>query len=312
MDAASFVLGVASTLDWRQSELRLYSGASRSRADFAGTSLAGRIGQGVALLVMDLRGYGYHAHYQRDPGKRGPDFIAQNGATRAFVEAKGAFVAPRHRPDIKAILRDGLEQLKGSSAPGVTKSFVVATFLREAGDRYPEPSLVALVDPDIDDAESEDSPDWVIRENYAGWLRAMGLHGAASDLRGRIPRERGEPVMLWSKNFAGSEFLLLPIDWPPFGFGESRSWTWPSPWFRDARCVVLGLQRARVERLQRALRNPTLSVSDMQGVDAEPGPVSGRIESEGFYGSVMSDGSLMGTIPVDSLFGNGRPEELEL
>ncbi len=310
--AAGFVLGVATTLDWRQAELRLCAGASRSRADFAGTSLAGRIGQGVALLVMDLRGYAYDAHYPRAPGKQGPDFIVQNGATGALVEAKGRFVAPGQSPEIKKALNDGLKQLAACNAPGVTKSFVVATFLREVGDGCPEPSLVALVDPDIGDAESDDSPDRVIRENYAGWLRAMGLDSIASDLRARTRRERRGPVVMWKRRVAGAEFLLIPVPWPIPPIGQTQLWPWKCYLQKNARYVVLGLARKIVDRLQHALQNPSSALGDFRSTDQEGEPVSGPIEDDGFYGSVLRDGSLMGIIRGDSLFKKECYEEIEL
>jgi hypothetical protein len=310
-----FLLEHLATFDWRQPNLRLHRDVARGYSDSTGTSFAGRIGAGVALLSMESRGYAFAAHYERRRDETGPDFIVQGAGGQALVEAKGSFVIPGAQPDIKALLREALEQLDAADPQrtrGATKSFAVGTLLREVDDEHPEPSLVAIVDPEVDDSGFDGPPDWVVRENYAGWFRAMGLHDVASDLRGHIPRESGEGVLLWPKTLAGSDFLLMPLDWPVLGMGELDYWPLRSRWLRDQHCVVLGLKRAVVESLQSALRDPSSSLVEGQGSDSVRGSVPELTQSEGFYGSVMNDGSLMGTIRVEALLRNGAPEEIEL
>jgi hypothetical protein len=257
----------------------------------------------MALLVMDQLGFSFGAHFQRVHGTRGPDFIVQEkgSATRALVEAKGTFATPGKAPNIKGMLGDGLRQLSSCSVRGVRKSFVVGTVLREVGDSYPEPSLVTLVDPDLEDGSLEVSPDWVIRENYAGWLRAMGLFDAASDFRGGISRELGEPVSMWPVEIAGVEFLLVPLYLP-----------WPGPPFDDAYCIVLGLQRAIAESLQTALRDHRLALLDLFTLEMGREPTSGAIEGDWLEGSLMGDGSFLGIIRLELLLLGGAPEEIQL
>lgn len=109
-----FLLEYLPALDWRRGNLRLLPGVASAYADFAGSSLAGRIGQGVALLFMDARGYSFAAHYPRVAGSPGPDFIFEKQSIRGdriLVEAKGSFVAPRVQPNIKGTLAEGLDQI---------------------------------------------------------------------------------------------------------------------------------------------------------------------------------------------------------
>ncbi|HEX7022981.1 MAG TPA: hypothetical protein VF171_09005, partial [Trueperaceae bacterium] len=107
----AFWLDQLTVLDWRHSNLRLLRGASEAHLDFFGSSLAGRIGQGVAILLMEDKGYRFVSHYPRQANVQGPDFLVENSGSgavvRAMVESKGSFGQPKERTPIKEVLREG-------------------------------------------------------------------------------------------------------------------------------------------------------------------------------------------------------------
>ena len=289
-----FILEHLPTLDWRRGNLRLQPGVARAYADFAGSSLAGRIGQGIALLFMEAREYAFAAHYPRAAGTPGPDFIFEkiDREDRALVEAKGAFVAPDVQPNIKSTLADGLHQLSLADPLGSKKSYVVGSFLRENGDQAEELSLVAFVDPDLFSSSDESPRDLVVRHNYAAWLDAMHLHYAASDLRTRTHRDHPEPVRLHVVNLNGTAFGVVPIDaFLPYWFDESFQ-LWPST---NGRLVVAGLPMRILARIGSALASPSsaLTIAEVSLIS----PFGPYLESP-FKGSVLRDGSLLGSLPA--------------
>lgn len=120
--AAGFLLEQVHLFDWSSSELRLSRGMSDFYADFTRTSLSGRIGQGMAVLLLERLGYGFVSrlssallHHGRDMAAlrslsngrvQVPDFIVERpDGARALAEAKGSFVPFADRPDLKRPLR---------------------------------------------------------------------------------------------------------------------------------------------------------------------------------------------------------------
>lgn len=126
--ATGFLLENGHLFDWDASEWCLNEGMSNFYADFAGTGLAGRIAQGMALLFLEDTGYAYVGRFETEWRKRAttqnrqwpadktkaPDFIAENARQEwVLAECKGGFSTPGRKPPIKGALREGLTQLDG-------------------------------------------------------------------------------------------------------------------------------------------------------------------------------------------------------
>lgn len=268
--------------DWRFGELRLRDGVATALADFSRTSLAGRIGQGVALLFAESKGYRFASHYSRAPGASGPDFVLEAGAStiRALMEAKGAFVRPGERSAIKSVLNNALQQLAVASATGASKSFAVATLLRERGDRSVEPSMIAFVDPeDESPVRSEEPPDSVRRNNYAAWLGAMGLHDASSDLRSRVTDVDRRPQPIVSMSLGGQRFGVSPL--------LAAFDAWPTTEVPSSGAIVLGLEWSVLEAVVNCLH---------QSVPLPEFPSFGLDTDDAFVGSMLADGSMLAFI----------------
>lgn len=307
-----FILEHVPTIDWRRGNLRLFDGLARAYKDVTHSSLAGRFGQGIALLLTESLGYAFVAHYTRATSEPGPDFIVESRAqrhSRALIEAKGAFVLPQEQPNIKQALKDGLHQVEQASPHGAGKSYVVASFLRENGDRHIEPSLIAFVDPPRTRRQlglDGDPEDWIVRHNYAAWLDAMGLHHAASDLRSRAQRDSSERVLLRIVHLRGVAYgvvivqALLPDDW-------DELFMHPWPW-RNGRVVVAGLPTSILRRISDSLRHPARAFTVPE--DVTHGAVSGDVDDT-FKGSVLTDGSMLGALPMRELL-TARHEEVAL
>lgn len=215
--ALAFLREQRGLFDWNQNELRLAKGGAKLYNDITSTSIAGRVGQGMALLFLEERGYGYVGHFSTEWKKRelrtrppsqkinqkAPDFIFENTTNDwVLAEAKGSFVSPGKTSAIKARLSEGLEQLSGWESrisPQPIKSFVIGTFIRENADEHRESSLVAIVDVALKPSENpvRFESDFIRSANYAGWLSVMGFENLATWLRGgesAIERKR-VPVM---------------------------------------------------------------------------------------------------------------------
>lgn len=305
-----FLLEQLPTLDWRRGNLRLLPGVASAYADVAGTSLAGRIGQALALLFMDARGYAFAAHYPRAAGTPGPDFIFErqsNSVDRVLVEAKGSFVAPTVQPNIKGTLAEGLGQISKAKPLDSRKSYVVGSFLREHGDTGKEPSLIAFVDPEnARSSPGDESPrDLVLRHNYAAWLDAMNLHYAASDLRARASRDRPEVIRLHILNLNGTRFGVVPThSFYPGDFDEP----FDPRWLGNGRFIVVGMPMTILHGLSRTLADPTTSLTIGDETITE---LPTEVYDGEFNVSVLRDGSLLGSVPAPMLFRDG-PEEIAL
>lgn len=321
--ATGFLLENGHLFDWNAGEWCLNEGMSNFYADFAGTSIAGRIAQGMALLFLEDNGYAYVGRFETEWKQRAatqnrqwptdktkaPDFIAENAQQEwVLAESKGGFSSPGKQPPIKGALRDGLTQLDGWDkyiTPQPIKSFAIGTFLRETGDTSGETSLIAFVDPEPEVPENpvEFPRDAVRRANYASWLSLMGLDDAATRLRGG----EGEPqryefplLTVGGRQYAVSIASVMPRQ-PDLSsrdfWRDFRDWPfWPFPWFRDGIDIELvGLDLKVVRALSSAMQSADASAL----IALEP---SGRRDMPAdlyggtFYGSVFSDGSLLGEL----------------
>ncbi len=295
-----FLLEHLPTFHWIAGNLRLAQGVTDGYQDFVGAGFAGRIGQGLTLLTMENRGYHLVAHYPSRPGTRAPDFVMQSARDghKALVESKGSFVAPQEsRPPIKGVLNEAIEQLESGPALGATKSFAVATFLREFGDTHPEPSLVALVDPDLEADPTHNPPvDWVVRANYAAALDLMRLHAPAERLRHRVTRGSSERFLLrvlrtrqgvFAVSFPALDSVPNGIPWSPLG-----GW-------RGGRLVIAGLRVSVLGAISATLSGASETLEEHQGPPTATDPMPASPVP--FEGSILKDGSILGDISLANL-----------
>lgn len=321
--ATGFLTENSHLFDWSASECSLNKGMSSFYADFVGTGIAGRIAQGVALLFLEEKGYAYVGRFETEWKQRAatqnrqwpadktkaPDFILENAQHEwVLAESKGGFSTPGTKPPIKGALKDGLSQLDGWDKyidPQPIKSFAIGTFLRESGDTSNETSLIAFVDPEPGAPESpvEFPPDVVRRANYASWLSLMGLDEAAARLRGG----EGEPqryelplITVGGRQYAisiASVTLRQPDVSSREFWRDFRDWLfWLFFRFRDGIDIELVGLDLMVLRAMSSVIQPD-SISGMMALEPferrdEPADLSGGT----FYGSIFSDGSLLGEL----------------
>lgn len=321
--ALGFLLENSHLFDWSASEWCLNQGMSNFYADFSGTGLAGRIAQGMALLFLEDNGYAYVGRFEIEWKQRAatqnrqwpadktkaPDFIAENAQKEwVLAESKGGFSSPGKKPRIKAALKEGLAQLDGWDkyiTPQPIKSFAIGTFLRESGDTSDETSLIAFVDPEPEIPENpvEFPQDAVRRANYASWLSLMGLDEAAARLRGG----EGEPqryefplLTVGERQYAVSIASVMPRQ-PDLSSREFwrdlRDWPfWPFPWFRDGIDIELVGLDLEVLRVLGSVTQ-SVGVSELMGLEpSEWRDTPADLDGGTFYGSIFSDGSLLGEL----------------
>lgn len=322
LETAGLLLENAQLFDWEADRFCLNAGMSNFYADFSRSSLTGRIAQGMALLLLEEKGYAYVGRFETEwknqaakqnkscppDMKRKPDFIAEN-AQREWVlaESKGSFVSSGRRPNIKRPLKDGLEQLDGWDkyiTPQPTKSFVIATFLRESRDCSEETSLIAFVDPEPEAPEDpvEFPSDAVRRANYASWLSFMRFDDAAKRIRfgAGEPQRRSVPVIaLAGRKYAVSVLSVSPkqSDLSSREFWDDLH-NWPFGYVRmleqGLRVELVGLDLEVFEALGFIQGSPSI----LMRLNPQKRHYAELIESDGytFYGSIFSDGSLLGEL----------------
>lgn len=225
-----FVLQSHDIVDWQSQDFCLKPGASKILNDFVLTSLAGRIGQGLAILFCHNEKLCFTAHLRQFLESRGiltrdangellpiADFVFDGPGNRAIVEAKASLSIRKNEPSrVKSIFKKALETQVNPWMPRVnpsaTKSFVISTYLREKPDPAADPSALVFVDPSRDGGNGDIvlSREAVCRENYAAWLSAMGLVDEANRLRQR-QIEGHEKSLFVVYNIAGLPFAF-PID----------------------------------------------------------------------------------------------------
>jgi hypothetical protein len=313
----------AHLFNWNAGNLCLNEGMSSYHADFSGSSLAGRIAQGMALLFLEKKGYAYVGRFESEwkrraaiqnkpwpaDKKKAPDFIAENKSKEwVLAESKGGFASPDSKPNIKGALSEGLIQLEGWDklfTPQPTKSFAIGTFLRESGDSCEETSLIAFVDPEPEAPQDpvEFPTDAVRRANYASWLSLMGFDDASSRLRsgtGETQRRTVPVITLDGHKYAVSVASVSPklpdLSGRKF-WDDFRDWPFvPFGWFQDGFSVeLIGLDLEILRTLGIALGSSKISLlMELQPVERRDTPA--ELAEGAFSGSVFSDGSLLGEL----------------
>jgi hypothetical protein len=301
--------------DWNSTELRLNPGVRNLYFDFVQTTLIGRVGNGLTLLLANELGYPFHAHFVTYlaknppaggvvPPNKAPDFICGTTTSRAIFESKGSFPGTGTLADVSAALNDGLTQIGNwPTILGISKSYACASYVRESGDTDPEGSLTIFVDPESDNDQPtiEFPPVRLLRENYAAWFVAMGLPDVAARLRSG---DSGSGV--------SHRFVIYRYD--P-NIGERKSIAFPSDHVadhevREALGRMFEMPRFGIE-LEVLLGIPDLAQGRIHEVFGEtllPESASQSDTSGGSY-SLFPDGTFLGAIPRLSV---ANPDFIEI
>ncbi len=299
-----FILQSHLIIDWKSTTLRLMPGGTGLLSDFVGTSFGGRVGQGLSILLANQHGYAYYAHLSSvlvnhgvsiigPDGKqlRIADFVMENNANvRALLESKARFQQTNNCPnetkkDLKKALKFQVTPWLGALNPPATKSFAVISYVRDESRVRSDPSVLAFVDPDddLDGGATQFSSADLRRENYAAWLMAMGLVGAAQRLLRRAS-DAPSPTSFIVFEIAGFE-----IAFPWFG-PESGRWVSDLSWSSNKQNVmVLGLEVTVLEAIASSIRGDDTDLSQVA-------PLSARrvSDSENYSYSLFPDKTFLG------------------
>lgn len=303
-----FLLQSHRIIDWSSPQLCLRPGASTLLTDFVRTSMAGRIGQGLALLFMQSKGYAQamhlHAYLESmcirtsdGAGRRQPvaDFLCEGpAAARALAESKASFAKRTNEPSevkqrLKSALVEQVEPWMGKISPPATKGFVIATYLRECSDSSADDSALVFVDPEDQNGSNEvEVPSVTVRrENYAAWLSAMGLQDAGARLRDRRIDE-GRRVTFAVIDTANGEFAFPSLCCIAFP-GDER----PSISF-DTKCMAAGIEFRVLRAIAQAVQGDEAALVTYQYQYHDEPLQARRDESKTF--SIFPDGTFLGTV----------------
>lgn len=266
-----------------------------------------------------------------------PDFAFEKSTAEvALMEAKGSFVHPvNDNPTTKDDLRHALKQLAAWSTmitPTPAKSLAIGTYFRDESDSTGDPSLLTFVDPP-GERDSKVTPvefpnDWIRRGNYGAWLIGMGLIESGDALRRGIGIDRHEQrlsvVTLGGRDFAITiEGLVVkrnqppdmpfPMRWIGHWLSFARLWRHdPLGFMRDLGVTsmrVTGIDLSTLRLIEEAVANSN-SNSLMQRDHGDMALAQSRT-IEGFVGSILPDGSLLGEVVPELLY-DSRMESFRL
>lgn len=325
LSAFAFLLEFRKFLDFKTKPISLRPAIIRRYADFVSKNLIGSVGEGMALLFLQQKGYAYLGRFESiwrqraatqnrqwpEDKTRAPDFIAENSENDwILAEAKGGFSSATRKPNIKSALKDGLNQLEGWDryiTPQPIKSFAIGTFLREAGAPASEQSVVAFVDPapDLPENPVEFAHDTVRRANYAACLSLMGLHEAARRLQGGpgVAKPYEFPMLTIAKR----QYAVIMTPREAQSSSQSSRETLKAfeewrrlrvPWGRKGADVrVTGLDVDVLRALSLVTKAGIVSeLMALQPTEPQGTPID--LEIGEFHGSILSDGSLMGDLTL--------------
>ncbi|PBP57532.1 hypothetical protein [Pseudomonas syringae] len=300
MPGIGFLFQASGIIDFDSCPLELKRGAGQALNDFSLTGMTGRVGQGLAILYahrMDLR---FAAHLKSyvcslPAGSVGAahknesmaDFLFSNAHETVLIEAKGSFTLRENAPsEIKKVLKKALEKQVDPwmryLRPAPSNGYVIYSCLR---DGVSEPSAMFVVDPEGENTELSDLPmgvEQVMRENYAAWLRAMGLVESAERL---LRPEVSQPVeySFLIARVGNREFAFLDRY---LGIGSYQGW-WIEP--------CLGLDVEVLLAISSVVRSSQESLQDLLANFPDPS------EASPAYVSIFPDGSIFGLVVCDEL-----------
>jgi hypothetical protein len=285
-----FILQMDQIIDFRSStNLRLLPGASSILGDVSQSSLAGRIGQGLSILFAESLGYSFCHHLSSDTivrahlARTGPvrvaDFMFENSTKdRMILESKASFSLQNNDcTPVKSVLSAALTKQVDPSmkmfSPSASKGYAVYSCLRERGNSTP--SSLIFVDPPEQDGEFpiEVPPDTVRRRNYAGWLKAMGLHDAATRLVSA--QESSERTL--------HKFLVIKFGNHSFAFVDRGL----APWWCWGDHLAFGIEVNALNAISATLQGPSDALLTYRPLSIEGVKLQRRK-------SVMSDGTFFG------------------
>lgn len=300
MPGLGFLLQAGNLIDFCASPIQLKVGASKALNDFSLTSLAGRVGQGLAILYGHRLGLNFSAHLRthveslpigspgaKHKGKAMADFLFANGNKTVLIESKGSFTQRENDPTaIKSVLKGALtaqvDPWMGYLQPTPNNGYVVYSCLRETSWA---PSALSVVDPNGDDGKAADVPfssEYVMRENYGAWLRAMGLSQAAE----RLTRSNGTAV---EEGFevqpVDTEFLVYEHEGREFAVVAERHYLHRYPFWG---LPAVGIDVSVLKAISTIIETPGLTLAE-QLVNL-PSQVDAPQESC----SIFPDGSVLG------------------
>lgn len=300
MPGLGFLLQAEGLLELGKAPLQLKPGASKALNDVSATSLSGRVGQGLAILYGHSLGFEFAAHLRSHvhglpSGSAGAahkdeamaDFLFASKHGTILVESKGSFALRENDPSaVKSVLKDALtkqvDPWMNHLKPAPSNGFVVYSCLREPSW---VPSAIFVVDPEESGGEEQGVPftqENVLRENYAAWLRAMGLSGAAARLLGTAASQE-------SRQAEAVLFVIAEVDGRQFAFREN-DYGWPDNLWHQ-RPPVVGIDLAVLRAISGAISGSNVNFADALRELHMP-----RSENRG-QASIFPDGSVFG--PLD-------------
>lgn len=307
LPSIGFLFQAYDILNFTAPIIELRPGASRVLNDFSNSAMAGRIGQGLCLLYAHSLGFKFTAHLRSHVeslpvGSRAykrrkdaaADFLFTNGLKTILVESKASFSLIENNPSaIKKVLKKALirqiDPWMKYLKPTPSNGYVMYSCLREGTW---EPSAIFVVDPEGED--SDEAPilfdvEQVMRENYSGWLRAMGLADSASRLL-NSSTDVGEPTLY--------EFFVLEYQGRKFAYPVDYMYVINYPWGKPVIGIDLTVLQAISEVIVAKEKTLESLLSDYVPLVVE--------ESVAF--SVFPDGSVFGPLPDVK----GNPETVML
>lgn len=305
MPGLGFLLQACSVIDFGKSPIELKSGASKALNDLSLSSMAGRVGQGLAILYGHRLGLKFSAHLRSHveslpAGSTGllhkneamADFLFANDQQTVIIESKGSFSLRENDPSpikavLKAALQDQVDPWMLHLKPTPSNGYVIYSCVREGGS---ESSAMFVVDPEGGTLESSGVPlsiEQVMRENYGAWLRAMGMTDSAERLLNSLTDVRD----LVEYNFligevAGRKFAFHHDSHPYMRYYD---WPWISPG------IGIGLDFLVLQAISSAIQYSDASLQELLP------SVHDLSEFSHMGASVFPDGSIFGLIDFDEI-----------
>ncbi len=302
-----FLIQHHQVFDWNSTELRLNPGARNLYFDFVQTTLTGRVGNGLTLLLANHLGFPFQAHFTTHLANnppvgapvlptQAPDFICGTVANQAIFESKGSFPGAGSRGDVSGDLHQGRTQIGNwPTLLGIAKSYACASYVRESGDLDAEGSMVCFVDPEGDNDRPliEFPPVQMLRDNYAAWFVAMGLPDVAARLRsgdsgGRVSHRF--VILRFDPNVGDRMSIAFPADQNvEHEIRKVLGQNFEMPRFGIEHEVLLGIADLERGRIYEVFGEQLLPESTSQS------------DTDGGSYSLFPDGTFLGAIPRYSL-----------
>ncbi|HEP8424894.1 TPA: hypothetical protein VDV39_001541 [Pseudomonas aeruginosa] len=301
MPGIGFLLQACTVIDFSKPTIELKQGAAKSLNDFSLSSMAGRVGQGLAILYGHELGLKFSAHLRSHveslpEGSAGAahkseamaDFLFADNQRTVLIESKGSFSQQINDPSpikkvLKAALRDQIDPWMLHLQPTPSNGYVIYSCIRES---VPECSAMFVVDPPGDNVEPSDVPlsiEMVMRENYGAWLRAMGLGDSADRLLNTLPNDI---------NPATYRFLVTETGGRKFAFlAEPHAITCLDIWS----CWGIGIDYFVLQAISSVIQSSDASLQELLTNSFDLNEFSQS------RASIFPDGSVLGSIHFNAV-----------